>query len=279
MKPTISHSEAETLVRCERQHYYSFGEKITSIQRSDALTRGQIGHLLMETFFKHYQETKDFEGSMQVMVAKAAKILTPYNAKNIGYLLLTMQGFFAFYRERIERWEIVYIEKTFKLETSDFIYAFTPDAIVRENGQLVLIDWKFVYDFYDADMIDLMPQIPRYIGALRALGEHVSHGYYAFLRYRNIKAEGENNRFLLHKTNPGNDRVKNSFRDLILSVEPISKFKAMPLDVWAVNVRRTAEQKVCTKMCNFKSLCVAELNGSDGKLIRQMNYEASSYGY
>ena len=278
-KPVISHSEAETFTLCERKHYYSFGEKISRTKKPDALTRGQLGHKLMQAFFTNYRDTHDFDVAFEEMVKKSAELFTADNAKNLVYLLQTIQGFFNHHRQRIERWTVVHVEETFRLELQDFIYAFTPDIIVEENGQLVVVDWKFVYDFYDQEFIDMAPQIPRYVGALRALGIHVSHGWYAFLRYRNIKEDGEGNRFKLQECKPNGARVQNSFKDLILSVKPISLQKELNLIQWKDNSRRTADQKICSKMCDFKQLCSAELNGSDGILIRQMSYEKSDYGY
>lgn len=275
---TISHSEADGFTSCERRHYYAFGERLESKTKSDPLQRGTDGHLLFQVFFKYYQQHHNFEAAKIEMSNYAASVMTPESMVRLGYLLNTMNGFLEFYKERILRWEIIEVEVTHKLELKDFTYAFTPDLIVRENGVLVLIDYKFTYDFYPEYMLQLSPQIPRYMGALRALGIPVEKGAYAFLRYRSLKSDGEGVRYKLEPCTPSYERMQNSFRDLILNVEPVAALRALPLEEWSQKVRRVGMPQIC-KYCSFKSLCVAELNGSDGKIIRATEYQRSTYGY
>jgi hypothetical protein len=155
----------------------------------------------------------------------------------------------------------------------DYEYAFKPDLVIREAGVVTVVDYKFVYDFYDDDMLHLIPQIPRYIGALRALEIPAIGGLYFFLRYRNVKGLGEGNRFKLHPTKPSTERIKNGFRDLDLRAREILLTKRNNLQG-----TRIGNQMIC-KSCSFKDLCVAELNGSDGKILRATEYTESTYGY
>lgn len=277
-KVTVSHSEVNSIVVCERQHYYAYGEKIAAKKKSAALERGITGHELMQTFFESFKRTGSFTSSLTDVTAEAADRMNPDNIPKIAYLISTITSFLLTHRERIEKWTLLHIEETFKLDLGYFIYAFTPDLIIKENGVIVVLDWKFVYDFYDDTMVDLSPQLPRYIGALRALDIPVARGLYAFLRYRNVKDEGEGNRFKLQDIAPTNTRINNSFTDLTLSVKPVAAKKEMSLADWSLSTRRAGNQTVC-KSCDFKTLCVAELNGSDGKLIRHTQFERSTYGY
>ena len=277
----ISHSEAAGFTLCERKHYYAFGEKLQGIHTSEALTRGQLGHLLMEAFFREYQNSYDFDKALEVMGAKSSELLGKdlKNIKVIVYLLTVINGFLNYYKDQILQWKIIHVEKEFKIELKEFDYHFTPDLIVEIKGELVIVDHKFIYDFYSDDLIQMLPQIPRYIGGLRALGIPVQRGLYAFLRYRDIKQDGPGNRFDLRPCNPNEHRVQNSFKDLILTVEPIKRFREMGLENWHANVRRTADEKICERMCDFTALCVAELNGDSGNLIRELQYKESIYGY
>jgi len=234
----------------------------------------------MEIFMKTLQETGDWTRSKDIMnLAISSQIsASPKVFETLTYLLTTINSFLDWYKDRILSWDILEVEKEYRLDCGDFEYAFKIDVLVRENGRLKVVDWKFVYDFYDDIMCDLAPQIPRYIGALRALGIPVFGGYYAFLRYRNIKEDGEGNRYMLRPINPTTERVQNSFKDIIRSVEPIVAKKRLPLEVWHQSVRRAANTMIC-KSCSFRDLCVAELNGSDGKVLRYAEFEASTYGY
>jgi CRISPR/Cas system-associated exonuclease Cas4 (RecB family) len=123
----------------------------------------------------------------------------------------------------------------------------------------------------------LLPQIPRYVGAARALGMSVREGMYGFIRYR--KLNNESDKYKIVPQSFTSKRVQNSFKDLINSGKEILEFKSLSLEEWKDNTSRVANNLVC-KSCSFRELCVAELNGSDGKVIREVDFEVNTrYGY
>jgi hypothetical protein len=231
----------------------------------------------MEIFFKSRQEGLNWDECVQNLYEGMLKYMED-NMEVISYLSQVMVAALNFYRDRIENWKIISVEEEYRLDLPDFTYVWKPDLLVVENGSTVLIDYKYVYDMYDDEMTQLMPQIPRYLGAHRASGLYVTKGYYFFLRHRNIKAEGENNRYRLVPISPSAERIKTSFRELVHSATGIAAKKSLSIVEWRDSTRRVGNQMVC-KSCSFKDLCVAELNGSDGKILRMTEYEPSTYGY
>jgi len=264
------------------RHYYAFGEKLEPIEKSISLDRGITGHHFMHIFFRHLKETRNWDESLEVLnnalAAAVAETKSTKKFQTLSYLLLTINGFLSFYKEKILSWDILEVEIPHRLDCGDFDFAFTLDALIREDGRVKVVDWKFIYDFYADIYVQLLPQIPRYIGALRALGQTVSGGYYGFLRFREVQAQGEGNRFLMRPINPEPERIQNSFKDLMLSVDKIAEKKRMPLEEWHQSARRASNMLPC-RHCSFTTLCVEELNGRSGTLTRQIEFQRSTYGY
>ena len=77
---------------------------------------------------------------------------------------------------------------------------------------------------------------------------------------------------------PTDERVINAFRQQIRVMEKIASLKEGDLHEWESNLNRTLNGMVC-KTCSFKHLCAAMISGSDGKLMRQVEFSANSYGY
>lgn len=278
MSQVISHSETESFNQCSRRHYYSFGECIEPIKRSQALNRGVIGHAMWKVFWENFPQGIE-EAKQAIINFASAKLQTGESIPDLVYLMNTMLECIEYYTDTIKSWTVVEFETTHRVQFQDFEFAFTPDLVVREaNGNLRLIDYKFVYDFYEADMFELLPQIPRYIGGLQLDGVTITKGSYFFLRYRNVKSEGEGNRFAIRNVPVNGPKISNSFRDVIKSAERIAKLKALSLNNWLEETSRTSVKTVCN-YCPFKRICVAELNGSDGRAARAMDYQHSTYGY
>jgi hypothetical protein len=277
--PVISHSEVETFELCERRHYYAFGEKLRRKTLSLSLQRGILGHEVLHIYFKSLQETGDIHAANKTAMKFLSTKLNTSSREVSMELALLLDMFFNTFADTFKHWKIGFVEKEARLDFPDFQYAFTFDLGYFEQGLFKIIDWKFTYDFYDSDMQSLLPQIPRYVGALRALGQSVTKGSYGFIRYRNLKSTDPYDRFALVPVDIPNIRITNSFRDLVNTTKKILPLKKLPLPEWRDSISRTSNQLVC-KSCSFKQLCTAELNGSTGKVIRNEFYEINTtYGY
>ena len=59
-KDTVSHSEVESYLRCERQHFYGYGLEIQRQpgQESDSLFRGTVGHKCLEAAFNYLKDER-----------------------------------------------------------------------------------------------------------------------------------------------------------------------------------------------------------------------------
>jgi hypothetical protein len=238
----------------------------------------------MERFFKVFASSGNWDDAMRAIdiVYEESMVECIKDTKLMEMLTtlrLRVQGFLEFYRHRIQRWNIVAVEQEFRLTLhEDVTYPFKPDLIISEGGQAKLIDWKFTYDFYDPDVVNLLPQIPKYVGALQAMGYSVSGGYYAFIRYRSLKEETPDRVYNLHPVALNKQRIMSAFSDYVSYIESVSTMRALPLQEWSDRARRISNNMIC-KSCGYKFLCQAELNGSDGIMIRRQDFVPNTYGY
>jgi predicted RecB family nuclease len=140
------------------------------------------------------------------------------------------------------------------------------DLLVQLNGELVLVDHKFLYDPYSREVIDILPQMPLYIGALRSHGINVKYGLYNIIRTRNTKID----LYTTEVLKPSPTRVKQAMAEQIETMKRIEQ--GVPFRV------RTANKMNCGN-CQFNSLCATELRGEDTTLLRTHYFKPNEYGY
>ena len=288
----ISHSEVETYLLCEQRHFFAFGDNTFGDQvglepkrLSDALYRGIVGHDALSAF---YQALKDGLSYDDAMKAGINRVMQWSIKENPNYTMLTdlsgrlLPRYFEYAKTKYEEgWRPEYVEHEFRLKFMvgdiEYVYPFKPDVIMRDPaGNLWVWDHKFVYNFYTQEEINLLPQIPKYIGALRALGVHIKGGYYNQIRHREVKDLSKHNR--LDPFVPTDARVVNAFRQQIKVMIEIAGLKEGLVSQWEESLTRTLNGMVC-KTCSFKHLCATTLNGQDGKIMRMAEFNPNSYGY
>jgi hypothetical protein len=295
----ISHSEVESYLSCQRKHFYAFGDSTFGDQAgleptsfSDSLFRGIIGHEVLSVFYSRIKEGDSVESagerSFETLRAIGARpdVLThPSHLKIVIDLAgRILPRFYA--NEAVQAlnqgWFPVHVEETFRLrfEIGDktYVYPFRPDVIMRDAaGNLWVWDHKFVYNFYTDDQIKLLPQIPKYVGALRACTDlYIKGGFYNQLRWREVK---DLNAHVRHdKFVPSDTRIKNAFRQQYRVMGKIAALKSQATAEWEENVDAVLSTMVC-KSCSFKHLCAADLDGQDTKLMKLTEFRGNTYGY
>lgn len=269
---TVSHSEVESLLLCERKWYYGYGLGVQRIKTSDALLRGQLGHKMLEVYYNvimnrgSYAEALDaartflfgaMDGSNSTLITELTNILNmldelkPFN----GYKILA-------------------VEKEFVLEIQPGLsYPFVIDMIVKDSqGKVVVVDHKFTYDFYSPYDMALLPQIPKYIAALRALKFDVDYGMYHFLRYRKIKEPTPNQIIQTVNQFPNETRILRTFEEQLMATQRVLITKSMTTQEQSANCLRAANKMLCGK-CSFNAICSAELSNTSPQLILQSEYK------
>ena len=272
----ISHSEVEAFGQCEQKHDYAHVQQLEPVTQGRALVRGNAGHHFQEMFLKAIKD----EMSTAAATKHAVNDLydTDYEPDIIGEVLKITKPWCEFVWPTLG-WKVVDVEKEFRLTIDErLVYPFKVDAIVEHRGELKLVDHKFVYDPYDATTIRLMPQMPRYIAALRMMGIPVVSGIYNFMRTRELKDPfGATKKYTQVPVEPNEHRLRHSLLEQVQEMRKIDAIENTPPENRLIPVR-TANKMNCGH-CGFAELCAMELEGRDSKLMRRVSFQPNTYGY
>jgi hypothetical protein len=288
--PSVSHSEVDSYLLCRRKHYYGYGLSLERVSTSHSLATGTAGNRVLETFYKTLLSagktaTEQLEAWDAGLLAAQQEYGTiveegyedaPNRALLHDMLFNDDWGYFA--NEYMTRagWTILAVEAEFSLiydEDKQSSYPFVVDMIVQDTeGRYVVIDHKFVYDFYTPEQTDLQPQIPKYIGALRAMNYEIGYGAYNMVRTRKLKTPESSsmNYFMILK--PNTDRVLNTFMEQLGVAAEIQALKELPLEDRGKRAYRTANKMVC-QSCSFRDICSTELMGGNTELMLKTEYK------
>lgn len=258
----ISHSEVESLGQCETKHYYGHELKITSKNHSMGLQRGTDGHHFFETFFKSKLAGKsDADAKMDATIATAS---LQYGPEIINKCSVWVDKIWPKLG-----WKIVACEIELRVAVSEtLVYACKIDLLVEIRGTLVLVDHKFLYDFYTQQMVDIFPQMPKYMAALRQHGYDVKYAIYNMVRTREVKDFDA--KYMQLETHPTEYRIKNAFREQVQVMKRIEE--------GIINPTHTANKMNCGN-CQFADLCAEDLAGKSTKLMIEAFYVPNTYGY
>ena len=258
----ISHSEVDTLGQCEYKHYYAHELKLESISHSDNLQLGNTGHAFMQVFLTGIKEGLTDEQAKQKATHHIISMPRAARALEICYDWIRLIW-------PTLDWKIVAVEIEYRVViTETLVYPMKADVLVETEGKLAVVDHKFIYDFYPKEVIEIMPQLPRYIAGMRNQGIKVDFAIYNMMRTRIVVDEEK--KFSLKPTYPSNTRVIQSFKEQIEGMQRIEN--GIPFRV------RTATKVNCAN-CQFAELCTMDLNGEDSTLYKEVFFKPNTYGY
>lgn len=276
--PSVSHSEVDSYLLCRRKHYYGYTKSLQRVQESAALAMGSAGHKILEVFYKNILDGHSFDVALAAAKAEAdelrQQVSIPANRANIFDTLFDIY----FPNEPLvkEGWTILAVEKQFNLEydpDTQAQYPFVVDIIAKSpEGKVVVIDHKFVYDFYNYEASIMQPQIPKYIGALRALNYKIDHGAYNMIRTRKLKESTADGMIAWLDVKPEPARVQQVFKEQIAVASDIMAIKSLDEKQQDEHAYRVANKMVC-QSCSFLDICRTELSGGNSKLMIQTEYK------
>lgn len=270
----ISHSEVEAFGQCEQKHNFAHVQQLQPVTSSLALERGNAGHFIMETFLQAIINGADNTEAFK----HAYKELGDHDDYSLE-VISTIIGFTKPWFEHVWPklgWKVLAVEKEFRLSIDDrLVYPFKVDAIIEVRGEMKIVDHKFVADPYADTTIRLMPQMPRYIGALNMMDLPVTGGIYNFIRTR--KLNDPMARYSQVENNPNQHRIRTSLLEQIQEMRKIDELERMPLAQRPIPVR-TVNKMNCDH-CGFAELCAMELEGRDTAFMRKLNFKLNTYGY
>lgn len=283
----VSYSKAQAFRTCKfkfqqahiEQHPQGNKPGLMAKQKSKALARGTHGHAILERFLRRVKaeltfpydpiKCKEFIGEAVAWgIGEDAALSMEINTQclHFGTNVFPKLG-----------WEILEIEKEYRIPVGydagtgiKKVVPMTIDLIVRIGGQIVVVDHKFSADAYKEARIKIEPQIPIYIGVLRAMGIPAKYGIYNFMRTR--KMNNVEDQVVQALCKPNDIRIKRSFQEHLETANQIVEYtKTLPLAVRNPNNN--------CDYCDFARICAAELSGEDTTLMKEVDFLPNDYGY
>jgi hypothetical protein len=279
---TVSHSEVDQYLLCRRKHYYGYVLGLTAADTSAALATGTAGHAVLAVFYQAILDGEDFAAAEQLAEEALKQIYAEGytdredRAKLVDILFDPTYGYFA--QEFLVRqgWEILAVEKEFNLEYDEGKgYPFVVDLIARDpQGLMVVIDHKFQYDFFSENEVDLLPQIPKYIAALRGLGYRITYGAYNQLRTRRIvgkksaahpdgKGPEPAQAYSFYPMRPNPAKVTRTLIEQAAVAREVQQRKDnLSEEEQEATAYRVGSKLIC-RSCDFHLLCNTQLSGGN----------------
>jgi hypothetical protein len=281
----ISQSECDAHSNCERKHYYSFGEPTTlgrgiePVKHGEGLSKGLLGHGAIEKYWLLRMEGSDHNNAAEIALMELMmKQSDPQVAEYVVPLIPIVGQYFVIYEDDLEEWEPLAIEREFRLQVSDELeFPFKVDGIFRQRSTKKIYVWdhKFLWNYYQPRSLKMMPQLPKYIYALRQLNYDVEDGMYNMISTRPNSKEPVRRAL----TGVTQAKARAFFREQIMVMQRIYAKKQLSDDEWRNSIVRTASSFNCTN-CMFLDLCTSDLEGLPGrKLMLESFYRPNTYGY
>ena len=283
MSKVISQSEVDSFLSCKRRHYYAHMEKIKPKTYSKALNRGTIGHDVLAQYYLSLKELRSVDQAKE----DAMQVLNKYaQAENMEVLLeltVILNRFFAWAAATQMNWEILEVEQEHRIPVpgTDLIYPFKADLLVRDTkrDKVILVDHKFIQDFYKDDLIAILPQMGKYVGALQMAGIQVDDGAYQMLRTRSIKSTDINDHLRLQYMNLKQVKIDRYLKEQFSGMKQISAASKIDQETYRENFAlRSANQFNC-RSCPYLDLCTLDLQEGNRDLHIRSFYEPNDYGY
>lgn len=299
VKPSsVSHSRVEAYLQCQRKEFYSYGMRLQTKKTSMALHLGSALHECLEALYRHVLSAGANLDRQRAIYPQAVEKLWAHvdklyregfednskraSLREILTSYLKREPFIDnAWSDDTRQWLILAVETEFSFEydpENKGRYPFVVDLIAKDpGGRLVVIDHKGVYDFYTDTDADLKPQIPKYIGALRALGYKVNGGMYNMLRTRPapVKTTRKPEDWAkVLRVDPSPTRVERTMVEQIAIAGTLMELDALSPEERDQNaVRSAAGTDTCTRMCDFRDLCIYQLRGDSTAILMKNLFE------
>lgn len=289
----ISYSKAQAFKSCEYKFWLAHVRKyaddsvkpgLMPNEKGEALRRGTHGHLMMEWFHNEVKDTLEFpydaDQCSKIMASVIARGMIE-NAEDTGKVMRQMMHYGANVFPH-KNWRILEVEKEYRLQVGvDPITGLmkvvpgTIDLVVDISGTIVIIDHKFSADAYSDDRCEIEPQLPVYIGEMRALGIPARYGIYNFMRTRKMNNVEE--QVVQKPVKPNDIRIQQSFSDHLVTIHKIILFQE-GLRTGTIKVPTRSVGNNCD-YCDFKRICKTALKGEDTTAMIEHGFTANDYGY
>jgi len=278
----ISNSEVSTWLTCQMRYFFEFDLAVQPIHYSEPLQRGVLGHEVLAVYYQSLKDGHTHTESVDAANQHLMRYMGAGNSYDLPIVLDIHRILTAYWDIAAQLpWRILHVEEQFDAWlTEEFQFSMRLDLLIQDmsDGKIKIVDHKFVYDFWQGDDLRLNPQLPKYIGTLRANSIKVDGAILNQLRYRKIKEPRIDQLFQQTPFEPPNARVVNTMRQQITASQDIVKWRAIPIELREKRALRVLNKMVC-RSCPVKNLCMETLDGNSIDYMLAGEYKKRDYGY
>lgn len=288
-----SNSEVMTWASCRRKWVFQYHPGYR-LQRPapTSFRRGTAVHEVLQTFFTQFKKSYRYDDSVEAAMQKWSELVMSFMkaqeaemCKVVSELQMPLQWYFENERRKIETWEILAVEETFRMPIRFGLEAVGQlDLVLKHHsgpnkGQTVPLDHKTCYNFWSDSELEINSQGPLYAMILKYNFPEavIRQVYFNQVRYR-LDIKEQEARSKIHAW-PLDRKYSANILDNHekLSAE-IADFYDMPREDAIERTTMAVNPYVC-KTCTMRKLCRAVTNGEDTTNIEKYDYEPNSYGY
>lgn len=202
----ISGSEVKSFQSCEKKWWYEYYLKVIPKKLSDGLFKGIAGHDALSAYYRAIMNGKSLDEARMLMNLRISEeyakntmlmmegLVHPrIMAERVKLIAKISQILDAYLDEYAEQdfvnYEVVEVEH---MHVSDNFMAMRLDLLLRlrATGKLVLMDHKFVGEFYGEAQLIANSQLPLYMRVvIGGREEEVSHGILNEVKTRTAKGD------------------------------------------------------------------------------------------
>lgn len=279
----VSNSEAIAFISCKRMWEFAFGFNLAPKVMPDPLARGTLGHSAFEAYVNARLAGDSHESAIKAGLAVIQAAMTEIKL-DVVMQVQFLWGRYMDHHNGWPEWELIGTEQRVDLQlTETLAMPIRYDLLVRERatGKLKIVDYKFAFNFWTPFEHDLNPQMPKYIGVMRANGEPVEGGFLEEIRTRDMKNLDPKGLWRRTAYNPPVKKIQSMLRQHVAVSMAIEKHKqnGTPQERVVQSIPVLNKYGVC-QFCNFKSLCNSLNNGvTDLSVQMRTDFVDNTYGY
>lgn len=280
----VSNSEVTAWLTCRRQYYYAFVLELTPKSTPTPLARGTLGH----SAFQRYAEGR-LQGMSHEVALKYSQTVFTDAMSEIG-IEVVMETKFLYDRYMAHHkgwpnWEILGTEQRIDCQITDTLsMPMRYDMYVREvkTNRRLIVDFKFAYDFWSPEDHDLNGQNPKYITVMNNAGMPVDGAVLEEIRTRKLGTEkSADPKNLWRRTHyfPSITKKRSVLKQHIGASLEIENFRSLSDDKMQDSAIPVLNKHGACKYCNFKELCIIDLEGGEKNVAIEVGFTKNTYGY
>jgi len=278
----ISNSRVNTFLTCQRREYYSFRERLQPLNRNygKALTRGIVGHEALEIYYGAKQDGMPKEYCLNVAIEVVDKAIDDIPEFTNEFLQLqdVLRAYVDLYWD--ENWEVLDVEGQYESfldnSTVEIKYGMRLDLLVKEGKDIILVDHKFVYNFFTEKELKMNSQTRKYIKCLRDNGINVKKAILNQIRYRELKNPNPEKCFKRTPVISSYQEIDNVVNEHNKVASTIYDLHQLPMAEHMTQTTMHIDKGTCT-YCAFQPLCKDFLQGVVSTGTKEVLYQNNEY--